>query len=325
MRAPDFWQHGNPFAGLLTPLSWIWRVSMAARTSRVTPVKLDVPVICIGNAVVGGAGKTPVAISVACLARQLGLNPHFLSRGYGGANQGPLCVDPSQHLYSDVGDEPLLLARHAPTWVARKRVSGGKHAISNGADVIVMDDGFQNPEIHKDFSILVVDGGYGFGNGRVIPAGPLRESMQSALERSDAVAIIGADTEKVQEAVSIGKPVLKARFVPKSDHKDISGKRVIAFAGIGRPAKFFETLTKMGCDVIETRSFPDHCVFAKHQVLELLELAETTDAILVTTEKDEARLPPEMKSEIHILRVKLEWNDREAFDKVTTRAILKKA
>lgn len=325
MRAPEFWRRDGLLALLLSPASALWRRRTAARIARASPVKIAIPVICIGNAVAGGAGKTPVAIAVAESLKKRGGKPHFLSRGYGGRLSGPVRVDPGRHVAGDVGDEPLLLARHAPTWVARDRVAGARAAAAAGAGAIVMDDGFQNPALMKDVSVLVVDGGYGFGNRRVMPAGPLRESLENAVARADAIAIVGNDDYGVEREMTDRKQVIAARFVPAIEDDDLSGKPVVAFAGIGRPEKFFETLAGMGCDLIATRSFADHHPYTTDEVMRLVEIAASAGATAVTTEKDAMRLPADARDMVRALRVALEWRDPGALDTVIAPALQAKA
>ena len=325
MHAPEFWRRNGLLPLLLSPASAIWRRRTAARIANASPVKVDRPVICIGNAVAGGAGKTPVAIAVGeCLIRHGG-KPHFLSRGYGGSLPGPIRVNPDQHDARQVGDEPLLLARHAPTWIARDRVAGAQAAVAAGAGVIVMDDGFQNPTLSKDISVLVVDGGYGFGNGRVMPAGPLRESAEDAIDRADAVAIVGTDECGVEKSLGGRKPVIAARFVPIIEDDDLSGMPVVAFAGIGRPQKFFETLAGMGCKLLATRSFADHHPYTIDEAMRMVEIAAAAGGVAVTTEKDAIRLPEEARDMVRTLRVTLEWRDPDALDTVIAPALQAKA
>lgn len=321
MRAPEFWRHGGLLPALLSPASAIWRHCAASRIRRGVPEKAGVPVICIGNVVAGGAGKTPVAMSVAESLLRQGAKPHFLSRGYGGTTVSPTRVDPAHHSARDVGDEPLLLARHAPTWVARDRVAGAKTAASAGADAIILDDGFQNPALYKDLSILVVDGGYGFGNGQVMPAGPLREDLNGAIGRADAVAIIGTNSQRIGISISDDKPVLAARFVPRIEDDDLSGTAVLAFAGIGRPQKFFDTLAGMGCNLVATRAFADHHPYTSDEVMQLLEEAAAAGAVAVTTEKDAVRLPAESRDIVRTLGVTLEWRDPGALDRLVSSVL----
>ena len=325
MRAPDFWRRDGVVARALSPASCIWRAVARRRRRVAKPVRTGVPVICIGNAVAGGAGKTPVALSIAARLIRHGKEPHFLSRGYGGTERGPLQVDPDRHAAAEVGDEPLLLGRLAPAWIARDRVAGAKAAAAQGAGLVIMDDGFQNHDLQKDLSILVFDGGYGIGNGRLMPAGPLREPLEDALARADAVIVIGDDRSGIRDAVAGRRPLLWARHVPVADTDGISGKRVVAFAGIGRPGKFFETLAGMGCHVIATRDFPDHHAYSPDEIMSLIDTAAAANALLVTTEKDAVRLPPAARDMVKVLRVVLEWQDDDALDKLLEPVITVKA
>lgn len=325
MHAPEFWRHNGLLARLLSPASVIWTARTAERMRSTAPDRVDIPVLCIGNVVAGGAGKTPVALAIAERLLQAGVKPHFLSRGYGGSAKGPVRVEPETHTAPDVGDEPLLLAACAPTWVARDRSAGAKCAAAAGADVILMDDGFQNPGLHKDFSILVIDGGYGFGNGRVMPAGPLREPVAAAMARADAVVIVGDDTAFVEKTVGNSLPVLTARIVPRVAADKIAGQRVVAFAGIGRPEKFFETLAGLGCDLVETRSFGDHHAYTENEVMSLIETAAAAQAIPVTTEKDALRLPTSARDMVTLLGITLEWGDETALRRALAPFLTMKA
>jgi tetraacyldisaccharide 4'-kinase len=254
-----------------------------------------VPVVCIGNLTVGGAGKTPTALAVARMLAAAGERPVFLSRGYGGALVGPVFVDPSQHRAREVGDEPLLLARAAPTIVARNRVMGAGFAA--GASVIVMDDGFHNPSLAKDFSVLVVDARRGIGNGQVIPAGPLRAPVDAQLTRAQALVVVGTSSRGsaiAERASTRNIPVFQARLRPDAGFIDrLAGRRVLAFAGIGDPEKFFATLAEAGIALAGTRSFPDHHRYTSAEAGALCNEAERDGLVLVTTEKDLARLSGE--------------------------------
>jgi len=305
MRAPGFWQTGGLLPALLAPASLCYAAGGWLRRQMAGPRAVAAPVICVGNLVAGGAGKTPVALALGERLRGHGCAVHFLSRGYGGRERGPLRVDPERHSASDVGDEPLLLARTAPTWIARDRAAGATAAVQAGAGIIVMDDGFQNHTLKKDLSLLVVDGGYGFGNGRVMPAGPLREPLAAGLGRADAVVLIGPDQCGVEATLTL--PLMRAVLAPIA--AALAGRQVLAFAGIARPEKFFATLQGMGCRIAGVRAFPDHHPYSEGELAELIEEARRADAIPVTTEKDAVRLPPDFRPRIQTLPVALRWRD----------------
>ncbi len=315
MTSPSFWAHDGIAAALLGPAAWIYQGATGVRNALAAPpFRAGVPVVCIGNLVLGGAGKTPVAIDVARRLLDRGVDTHFLSRGYGGRARGPLRVDPAVHAAALVGDEPLLLANVAPTWVAADRPTGGRAAIVAGAEAIVMDDGFQNPSLAKDLSLLVIDGGYGLGNGRVFPAGPLRESTASALSRADAVVVIGDDAAAVTAKFEVRCEVLRADLLPGPQSDALCGQRVVAFAGIGRPEKFFETLGTLACQIVETHAFADHHPYGEAELAGLKEAAARSSATLVTTEKDWVRIEPAARHGILSLPVALRWRDPAAID-----------
>ena len=317
MLAPEFWRRDGVVPRLLTPAAAAWRAGAAVKRRLGAPVRVGAPTICVGNAVAGGAGKTPVALAVAKALAARGAAPHFLTRGYGGSERGPLRVDPAAHDAGRVGDEALLLAAAAPAWIARNRAAGARAAANGGAGVVVMDDGLQNFGVAKDYALLVVDGGFGFGNGRVMPAGPLREPVRDAMRRVDAVVIVGEDKRNLGK--DLRPPVLAARFVPSPGSESIAGRPVIAFAGIGRPEKFFETLAGMGCDLVSVRRFPDHHAYKADEVMRCVEAAAAAGAVAVTTEKDAVRLPPEARKMVEVLRVELEWRNPAAFDRLVER------
>ena len=293
MREPPFWwRHGGAESTLLIPLASIYGAVAARRMTR-GGIRASAPVICVGNPTVGGAGKTPTALAVAAMLQAEGERPAFLSRGYGGRLAGPLRVDPVLHGAADVGDEPLLLARVAPTIVARDRGKGAEAAVAAGGSVIVMDDGFQNPSLAKDFSVLVVDARRGIGNGRIVPAGPLRAPLGVQLDRAQALIMVGegALPDIEQDAEARALPVFRARLAPDAGVIAALGSgRALAFAGIGDPDKFFATLRDAGVAVATTRSFPDHHRFTNAEAQALCEQAEREGLTLVTTEKDLARM-----------------------------------
>jgi tetraacyldisaccharide 4'-kinase len=316
---PEFWARRGPLSSLLLPLAWAYGAGAAARQAWTQPFRAAVPVICIGNLVAGGAGKTPVALSLAALLKARGHAVHILSRGYAGSLAGPVPVDRVRHSATDVGDEPLLLAAAAPTWVARDRVASAKAAIAAGAGVLLLDDGLQNPRLAKTLSLLVVDGGAGFGNGRVLPAGPLREPLAGGLARADLVVLMGDDEAGVAPLLQ-GKPVLRARLVAQNG-PDFAGKPVVAFAGIGRPAKFFASLAATGARLIARHGFPDHHPYREEELSRLLAEAADTGASLVTTAKDRVRLAPEWRARIGVLTVAVAWDDAAALDAALARAM----
>lgn len=313
MRAPEFWHRPSAAATLLAPLGGAYAAAVALRRRMARPRRVDVPVVCIGNLVAGGAGKTPVALAVARRLAELGRRPAFLSRGYGGTERGPLRVDNGCHDAATVGDEALLLARQAPAWVAADRGAGAQAAIADGAEVLVMDDGHQNPALSKDLSLVVVDGGYGFGNGRVMPAGPLREPVAAGLARASALVLLGADRFGVTDRAA-GLPLLGAELEPAPSGAALRGRRVMAFAGIGRPEKFFATLSGLGAIVAAARPFPDHHPYTRAEVEALIAEARRLGAVPVTTAKDAVRLPPELRAAVTVLDVTVRWADPAALD-----------
>ena len=320
MPAPEFWRHRGAAALALAPFGCLVDLAGGLRRAFTSPTELSVPVVCVGNVTIGGTGKTPLVAAFARILQGKGRTPHILSRGYGGKLTGPLRVDAARHRAFEVGDEPLLHARIAPTWIGGDRVKSGLAAIEAGADILLMDDGFQNPGLAKTISILVIDGGYGFGNGRILPAGPLRESLSGALARADAVVILGEDVTGARDAIAGRCPVFEARIVPIAD-TDIAGKRVFAFAGIGRPEKFYVTLQDMGCTLAGTRDFADHHAFSPDDVMAVCDAALKADALAVTTEKDFVRLPEEAQQMVRAVRIAIEWADPDAPNLLLQKAL----
>jgi tetraacyldisaccharide 4'-kinase len=309
MRPPDFWFSPPGFwSALLAPAACAYDAVSRTRRALTTPYRAAVPVVCVGNLVAGGAGKTPTVLALAEMLTRRGLGVHLLTRGYGGRETGPLRVDPARHRAEDVGDEALLLTRTAPTWVGADRAAGARAAVAAGAQVLIMDDGFQNPGLAKDLSLIVVDGDSGLGNGRLLPAGPLREKPRAAFARAQGLLVMGAG-----DPVSNPLPCLRARLVPHAADV-IRGRRVVAFAGIARPAKFFVSLRDAGADVVGEAPFPDHHRFRKSELDALRIRARDLGALLVTTEKDHVRLAADDRDGIAVLAVTLVWDDAAAVE-----------
>ena len=327
MREPAFWwQSGS--GTWLAPLGAIYGAVAAARM-RLRGQRAGVPVICVGNLTVGGAGKTPAALAVAHLLLAARERPFFLSRGYGGKLAGPVRVDPSFHHAVDVGDEPLMLARLAPTIVARDRVAGARAARSGGASVVVMDDGFQNPSLIKDLAVLLVDGRRGIGNGRVIPAGPLRAPLDIQIARAHALVIVGPPDgagKILDTARRYGVTVFQGRLEADRNSLAALGKRkVLAFAGIGNPDKFFATLTEAGIDVAARSSFPDHHRYTAAEAQGLIARAQAENLVLITTEKDHVRLSGDpalaaLAAHSSILPVRLLIDEQDQFRQMVLNA-----
>jgi tetraacyldisaccharide 4'-kinase len=294
MHEPAFWHRPSSWMSrLLMPLAALYGAIAGGRLQR-KGIDAGIPVLCVGNYHLGGAGKTPTVLALVKLLRELGETPVVLSRGYGGRLRGPVMVDIDRHTARDVGDEPLMMANTVSVAVARDRIDGLALARSQGASVIVMDDGFQNPAIAKDASLIVIDAGRGIGNACVFPAGPLRAPLPPQVARTDTLIVIGDGdaAEMVADAVRArGKPVLSAHLQPgEASAASLSGKRVLAFAGIGDPARFFRSLRISGIDVVKERVFADHHSFSQGEIRSLVAEAAREALTLVTTEKDLARM-----------------------------------
>ncbi|TAL00562.1 MAG: tetraacyldisaccharide 4'-kinase [Rhodospirillaceae bacterium] len=321
MRPPEFWRTDNGVARLLNPIGRLVGAITTRRVLNATPLRASVPVISVGNLTVGGTGKTPVAMSIVTRLKARGLAPAVILRGYGGTLPGPVAVDPARHTAEDVGDEALLHAALAPTWVARSRAAGAVLATAAGASVIVLDDAHQHPSLAKDLSVIVIDGAAGFGNGRIVPAGPLRESVGDGLARTDAVVLMNDDRRNLASRLAAHVPVLRANLVPGPEQELLRGRRVVAFAGIGDPEKFFHTLRALGAQVVAKHPFDDHEGFGESDIQPILDEAYSLNAIPVTTAKDAVRLPPDQRQQVNVLSVGVEWADVSALDALLDRVL----
>ncbi len=292
-EAPPFWWKPVDWrARALGPAAAIYGAVAARRMSRKDAPGADAPVLCVGNLTVGGTGKTPVAIAMTAAARAAGFNPGVVSRGHGGRQRKAHLVDLEHDTAADVGDEPLLLARHAPVAVSPKRIDAAQMLVRYGCDFLIMDDGFQSARLAYDYALLLIDARHGVGNGRVIPAGPVRAPIGAQLRRADAIVRMGegnAAERMVRYAARAAKPVFNAAACPV-DAGWVAGQRLLAFSGIGHPRRFYDSLKQQGGEVVEARSFPDHHVFTREQLQELDAEARKQGLRLVTTEKDYVRL-----------------------------------
>ena len=317
MRAPAFWnKEGGAMPRLLGPLARLF-TALAERRAAQPGWRASVPVICCGNATVGGAGKTTLALD---LGRRLGARDvalHFLIRGYGGKAKAARRVVPGDTA-ALVGDEALLLNEVAPTWVSGDRAASARLAIAQGARVLVMDDGLQNPSLERDLTLLVVNGATGFGNGQVMPAGPLREPVEAAAARCHAVVLIGEDATGALARLPAELPVLRARLRPGPEMLTLAGRRVLAFAGIASPDNFFTSLTEAGAQLVGRAGFADHHPFTEAEVNDLLEQATKVSAVVATTPKDAVRLPAELRQKVLITGVDLEWRDPSEIEALLT-------
>jgi tetraacyldisaccharide 4'-kinase len=319
MRPPDFWTRKDFVSqlavALLTPFGWIYGDSVKYRAEHTSPYRSSARVVCVGNLTAGGTGKTPIAIAIAKLLIGRGAKPVFLSRGYGGRVRGPAFVAPDDRA-THVGDEPLLLVNVAPVIIAADRAAGAKLADEHGFDTIIMDDGHQNFSLAKDLSLVVVDAEAGFGNRRVLPAGPLREPVTQGLKRADGVIVNGEG--RAPPLPGFKGPTMHAKVVQTGDVA-MNGRRVVAFAGIGRPEKFFAALGAQGAIVAEERAYGDHHIYTQSEMARLKARAKAENALLVTTEKDYVRLTPAEREGIVPLPVQAVFEDRAPLDRLLDR------
>lgn len=315
MKTPALWQRRGPLAYLLLPISFIYPLITHLRQRFTNPVRVAVPVLCVGGLTAGGAGKTPVALHTGNWCKQRGMNAYFLSRGYKGQVSGPVLVDVKAHSAFEVGDEPLLLAQTLPTIVAKDRVAGAQLAVELGASAIILDDGFQNPTLHKDVSLLVI-GNTGLGNGLPIPAGPLREFKQHALRRADALVMLDNESSPQTD-----KPVIHCKTIVEEGASSFSGKQVFAFCGLAYPQKFYDMLRQVGTDIVQTRSFPDHHAYTRKDIENIINQSYRNGLTPITTAKDAVRLPEGLCKKVQVLNITIQPENPELLDNLLARAL----
>ena len=322
LKAPKFWytKKDTYLSNALYPLSLIFRLGTKIRYVISKKKKANLPIICIGNIVVGGAGKTPVALKIGKMLKQGGYNPHFVSKGYGGIETNNTLIQ-SWHSPKSVGDESLLLSEVSSTWIGLNRNKSFELAKDNGADCIIMDDGFQNPTLQKDFSIIVVNSEQGFGNKRVIPSGPLRESITRGISRTNLVITIGEIKESIKSKIPKHIPIIKGLFKINNEQKIFKGQKITAFAGIAFPEKFFNSLRNQKAKIVREISYPDHHIFDENDLLNLAEIANKNQSILVTTKKDFVRIPKSYRSLVNTLDGEIEFEDEKLVFEILSNVI----
>jgi len=317
LKTPDFWYRSKGSSPsvieyLMAPISLLYQYGHRINLRTTQSNSVDIPVICIGNVTVGGSGKTPVSIAINTIIKERNLfdAPFFLTRGYGGTEPGPRRIEVHEDAKT-VGDEPLLLASHSNTIVSVNRYRGSQLVQELGGDCIIMDDGLQNQSLSKSVSFIVINGKMGLGNEKTIPAGPLREPIDTAILRCDAIIMIGQDERDIKDKIPEHIPMFRAEIKPSQGVQPDKGQNYIAFSGIAYPQKFFDTLEKSGYNVIESKSFSDHHAFTDHEIETLKTLANDRSAQLITTEKDYVRLPQNVQQDIKTLPVTLVWDNEE--------------
>ncbi|MCX5619277.1 MULTISPECIES: tetraacyldisaccharide 4'-kinase [Bombella] len=310
LTAPSFWQGDKPssLSNLLLPASKVTE-ALSHHRQKKPSLKVSVPVLCCGNISVGGTGKTPLALHILQKLIQRGHNPHVITRGYGGRSKKTGHIHPQHDKAIEVGDEAMLLAQLAPTWRGPDRYANAQQAIKAGADCLIMDDGLQDPTLHKDLAILTIDGPAGFGNQRLLPAGPLRETLAEALPRLDAAVLFGEDTHNIAEQLPKSLPLLKGQLTPSPAIHQLKGRNIIAFAGIGRPEKFFTMLREANLTILRTLSFPNHHIYSERDLQHLAQLTHTPNTVLVTTEKDNVKLPSLFQQCITTIKIEPTWHN----------------
>ena len=314
MKAPKFWNNKNSIVSvLLIPLSFLWQLSSLIHKKR--PHKLDIPIIKIGNVVAGGAGKTPTVISLTKKLKNSGINVHIISKGYKSSVKESIQVNTKLHTFKEVGDEALLCAKIATTWVGRSRLQSIKCAIKEGAKLVILDDGIQDDSIESNLNILIFNGSQGIGNGRIIPAGPMRETLQDAIKKSQLAIIIEEDKSNINKLIKKSIPVLNANLKIENEYiNNFKNKNVLAFCGIGFPEKFYTTLEKIGCNITYKKSFSDHYVYTEKDIKNLFIKAQELDSLLITTEKDHIKIMKAYKNRVFFFPISIEFSDYDLLD-----------
>ena len=322
LKAPKFWylKKDTYLSSSLFPLSLLFRLGTKLRSLFSKEKQSELPIICIGNIVVGGAGKTPVSLKIGQMLIEAGYSPHFVSKGYAGLEKNNTLIE-TWHSPKRVGDESILLAEVAPTWVGVDRNRSFNLAKDKGADCIVMDDGFQNPTIKKDFSIIVINGEQEFGNKRVIPSGPLRESINRGLTRTNLIIVIGKISNEIKEKIPSHIPIIYSSFAINNENKTFKGQKILAFAGIAYPEKFFNSLRDQGAKLVKEIIYPDHHIYDENDLLNLAEIANKTQSILVTTKKDFVRIPKSYRSLVNTLEGKIEFEDENLLLEILSNVV----
>jgi len=322
LKAPKFWyqKKDTVFSRLLFPFSLLFRLGTKIRNLIYKKSSSSLPIICIGNIVIGGAGKTPVALKIGKILTTAGYRPHFISKGYAGIIKNSTLVE-TWHSPRSVGDESLLLSAVCPTWIGINRNKSIKLAANKGGNCIIMDDGFQNPTIHKDFSIIVINASQEFGNKRVIPSGPLRESIKRGLSRTNLIIIIGKMTQYLEKTIPDNIPIITAKFSINNENKIFKGQKITAFAGIAYPEKFFTSLREQGAKILKEITYPDHHIYDENDLLNLAEMANKTHSILVTTQKDFVRVPKSYRTLVNTLQGEIIFENEDLIKEILTNVI----
>ena len=322
LKAPKFWyvKKDTLFSRFFYPFSLIFRLGTKIRNITNKSQKSPLPIICVGNIVIGGAGKTPVALKIGKILTQSGYNPHFISKGYAGMIKESTLVE-TWHSPKSVGDESLLLSQVSPTWIGVNRNKSINMAKENGGNCIIMDDGFQNPTIHKDFSIIVINASQEFGNKRVIPSGPLRESIKRGLSKTNLIVVIGEVTTYLKKVIPDHIPIIQAKFNINNENKIFKGQKITAFAGIAYPEKFFNSLREQGAKIVNKITYPDHHIFDENDLLSLAEMANKTKSILVSTKKDFVRIPKSYRSLVNTLEGEIVFENEDLIKEILTNVI----